>query len=113
MDKFETLMSIPIKSERSLNTVMELQKENGNQQVIINRYNVDEDYLRKLYRQEFLISGMTIGIAVNAMSFMAVAINKGEEAGTLLQCIRDNILAASIYMTNVSPEKRAELEGRK
>lgn len=113
MDKFETLMSIPIKSERSLNTVMELQKENGNQQVILNRYNVDEDYLRKLYRQEFIINGMTIGIAVHAMSFMAVAINKGEEAGTLLQCIRDNILAAGIYMTNVSPEKRAELEGRK
>lgn len=113
MDKFETLMNIPIQSERALNTVMELQKENGNQQVILNRYNVNEDYLRKLYRQEFIIPGMTVGIAVNAMSFMSVAINKGEEAVTLLQCIRDNILAASDYMTNVSPEKRAELEGRR
>lgn len=113
MDKFETLMNIPIKSERALNAVMKLQKENGNQQVILNRYNVDEDYLYKLYKQEFLIPGMIVGIAVHAMSFMAVAINKGEEAGTLLQCIRDNILAASVYMTNVSPEKRAELEGRK
>lgn len=113
MDKFETLMNIPIQSERALNTIMELQKENGNQQVILNRYNVDEEYLHKLYKQEFLIPGMIVGIAVNAMSFMAVAINKGEEAGTLLQCIRYNILAASVYMTNVSPEKRAELEGRK
>lgn len=113
MDKFETLMNIPIQTERTLNTVMELQKENGNQQVILNRYNVDEEYLNKLYKQEFLIPGMTVGIAVNAMSFMTVAINKGEEAGTLLRCIRDNILAAGVYMTNVSPEKRAELEGRK
>lgn len=112
MDKFEILMNIPIQSERSLNTVMNVQKENGNQQLILNRYNVNEEYLRKLYKQEFLIPGMTVGIAVNAMSFIAIAIGKGEEAETLLQCIRDNILAASIYMTNVSAEKRAELEGR-
>ncbi len=112
MDKFETLMNIPVQSERALSTVMNVQKENGNQQVILNRYDVNEEYLYKIYKQEFLIPGMTVGIAVHAMSFIAIAISKGEEAETLLQCIKDNILAASIYMTNVSPEKRAELEGR-
>lgn len=112
MDKFETLMNIPVKSERTLNTLMNVQEENGNQQVILNRYSVGKDYLRKLYQQEFLIPGMTVGVAIHAMSFMAVAISKGEESDTLLQCIRDNILAGGIYMTNVSAEKRAELEGR-
>ena len=55
---------------------------------------------------------MTVGVAIHAMSFIAIAISKGEEAETLLQCIRGNILAAGVYMTNVSTEKRAELEGR-
>mgnify|MGYP004468906859 CR=1 FL=1 len=112
MDKYEALMNIPVASEKVLATMMKIQAENGNQQVILNRYKVDEDYLRKLYQQEFLIPGMTVGVAIHAMSFISIAIAKHEEASTLLQCIRDNILAAGVYMTNVSAEKRAELEGR-
>lgn len=56
---------------------------------------------------------MTVGIAYNAMSFVAASINKGDEDDSLSLCICNCISLAAVYTTNVSPEKRAELEGRK
>ena len=113
MDKFETLMNIPVTKEKTIDSLIQVLEEAGKIDVVLNRYKVSKDDLRALYIQKLLIPGMTVGIAYSTMSFVAASINKGDEDDYLSLCICNCISLATIYMTNVSPEKRAELEGRK
>lgn len=111
-EQFEQILDITIKKEKTIWLLANLQCENEGMKTICDAYGVDKDTVVKTYIEEMLIPGMTVGIAWHAMSFLVVEIGKKANASTLRQAIRDNILAASIYMTNVSCEQRRVLEGR-
>lgn len=111
-EQFERILSIPIEKEKTIRTLADLQCENESMKTICDAYSVDKDAVVQTYIEEMLIPGMTVGIAWNTMSFLVTDIDKGSSASTLRQAVRDNILAAGIYMTNVPCEKRRELEGR-
>lgn len=111
-EQFERVLSVPIEKEKTIRTLADLQCESEGMMTICAAYSVDKDTVVQTYIEEMLIPGMTVGIAWNAMSFLVVDIDKGSNATTLRQAVRDNILAAGIYMTNVPCEKRRELEGR-
>ena len=111
-EQFERMLSIPIQKEKTIRTLADLQCESESMETICDAYSVDKDAVVQTYVEEMLIPGMTVGIAWNAMSLLVTDIDKGSSASTLRQAVRDNILVAGIYMTNVSCDKRRELEGR-
>ena len=111
-EQFEKVLSIPIEKEKTIRTLAQWQCKGDGMKTICDAYSINEDIVVQTYIEEMLIPGMTVGIAVNAMSFLVTDIGKGSSASTLRQAVRDNILAAGIYMTNVPCAKRRELEGR-
>lgn len=110
--KYEVLMAIPVFNEKICKQILGMYKEGGCLEEIRNHYGIPEDECRKILLQELLIDGMTVGIFMHSIHFLVVNIDKETANASLAQALRNNILMAGIYMTNVSPEKRAELEKR-
>lgn len=111
-EEFDKILDIPVTKKETLQQLINLQKESGKLDIICNAYGITNEVLISEYETEILISGMTVGIAFNAISFLAVQVEKKENNQSIKQAIRDNILAAGVYMTNVPAKKRWELEGR-
>ena len=102
------IANIPCTKVKTLNTIVDMYKDDYIP-IILNKYNMTIEELMPVFRKEFLIPGMTVGIAYTAIGFMKICIEKNEECDTLCKCIHHCILMAGIYYTNVSPEERARL----
>lgn len=111
-EEFERIQEIPVKKETTIRILIELLEGCNKLNCILDRYSITRRELNDKFIAEMLIPGMTFGVAWHAMNFLSIEIEKGISADSLMQAIRDNIIAAGVYMTNVPKEKRRELEGR-
>ena len=111
-EDFEKVLNVPVTRDKTIKLLASIQREQGRMSCICKEYNVTPEELINEYITEMIVPGMTLGIAWHAMSFLALSIEREDSAATLSQAIKDSILMAGVYMTNVSASKRAELEGR-
>lgn len=111
-EDFEKVLNVPVTRDKTIKLLASIQREQERMSCICKEYNVTPEELINEYIIEMIIPGMTLGIAWHAMSFSVLSVEKKENVPILRQAIKDSILMAGVYMTNVSASKRAELEGR-
>lgn len=71
---------------------------------VLSCYGVDEETLKETLWEEFNIPGMEVRIANTAMNFIIDGCEKHHDpAPTLVQEIKNDILASGIYYTNIAP----------
>ena len=111
-EDYEKVLNVPVTRNKTIELLASIQREQERMSCICKEYNVTPEELINEYIIEMVIPGMTVGIAWQAMSFLTVSVERKENVPKLRQAIRNSILMAGVYMTNVSASKRAELEGR-
>ena len=96
------LMKLPLKKS-FFDTMFDVKKEAIGP--VLAHYNVDEQTLHDMLWEEYNISGMENRIANTAFDFLITACEQGKDLPeTLKGAVKENILAAAIYYTNIAPD---------
>lgn len=101
--KKELFMKMPI-TEKIFAIMFEAKAESKDFVEILKYYNINKQDLYNLLWEEFNIPGMEVRIANTAFDYLIIDCTKKEEPGSLKSEIKECILAAAVFYTNVAPE---------
>lgn len=95
--------------EVSFDAMMETLRGDGTLSVICKHFDLTENVVINTLHEELFIPGMTNEIAWQALCWIETDIESNKEVNSLKGTIRNCVLMAGIFYTNVSDEERTRL----
>lgn len=99
----KSFMKMPV-TEKIFTIIFEAKTKSKDFVEILKYYNISKQDLYNLLWEEFNIPRMEVRIANTAFDYLIIDCIKKEEPGSLKSEIKECILAAAVFYTNVAPE---------